>query len=546
MMKFGAVKHKRIICQTLALLVILSAFSVTTRFINAASTPVLSIVPTGNSGATAGTTTIIPAQAVSSTFSVDVRVDNYASVNIGGTNNGVSGASYTVNWDASVLGFISYSDGSWLPSQSNIGDSTASTSDGKLTIGQIAFGSSSESTADASSGSVSVTIKFQVLSAGSTSITLEPQGAGVPYLIAPETPQDGITAGYPVPGTLTANAQYGSSSATSNSPVYGPTASFTPSDGSTFKVGAPITLDATSSHPGNDSQVCNITGYAWSVECLNGTVFASLAGEIATFTPNSLGSLRIILIVTAPDVNSSPSPSYVNASSTSAIINVVSTVQSVSIKVFTGNGGSDVTYGPLQLVPTYALVTDGNGTMPDEGVIFTIEDANGSYYYRQGVTNESGIATIQPSFRLPSPNFGSHQTGFGKWSITASAKVLGVNINDTTFFNFNYVNGIENVTIPRSIQKGQALSIQLTIDNQDLSAQWTQLSITLFDQASIPIGSSTLTVSQQIQNITVVDTSITIPTWAFAGQATVYLCLFANSTNLPLSPEGIANFNILS
>jgi hypothetical protein len=426
-------KHKSIICLALAFLVVFSVFSVTTRFINATSAPVLSIVPTDDSGAAAGSTTIIPAQAVGSTFSVDVRVDNYASVNIGGTENGVCGASYIVTWNPAVLKYLSYQDGSWLPDQNNAGDLTTNAAIGQLLIGQIAFNTANAmATADSASGSVSATIKFQALSTGSTVIALEPQ-PGVAYLLAPETTADGVTSGHAVPGIQTANAQYGSSS---------------------------------------------------------------------------------------------------------------SSGQSVNIDVYTSEGASGQTYGPLQLVPTYALITNASVPIPNQSVMFTIRDANGTCYYRQGDTNENGIATINPPFRMP-PDLG--QKSFGTWSITASADVLGETLYTTVNFTFGYVNDIEsNVTIPASIYRGETLPIQFTIDNQELSSSLTQVSITLFDNASVPIGSSTLTVTQQTQNITVIDAAIVIPSWAFTGEATAYICLLGNSTSVPLVPESEAHFNILS
>ncbi len=106
--KLKTIKRKSVICLLLTFLIIFSVFSSATRLINAASAPVLSIVPTGIGGATSGTTTMIQSEAVGSNFSVDIRVDNYASVNIGGKNNGVSGASYFVTWNPAVLGLVSY------------------------------------------------------------------------------------------------------------------------------------------------------------------------------------------------------------------------------------------------------------------------------------------------------------------------------------------------------------------------------------------------------------------------------------------------------
>ena len=182
-------KHKKLISLALIFMFALSVFAVMTHLINAATTqnaPIISIVPTGDPGATS--ITILPTVAVGATFSVDVRIDDYSGVNIGGTNNGINGASYVVTWNIASLEFVSYTDVvTWLPSQFNV-DITADTANGELTIGQSAFGSSAEDTADNSAGSVSATIEFQVVSnTVGTTIGLEQQGTNVPYLTAPET-----------------------------------------------------------------------------------------------------------------------------------------------------------------------------------------------------------------------------------------------------------------------------------------------------------------------------------------------------------------------
>jgi hypothetical protein len=526
-------KHKSLICLTFVFIVVFSVFSVTTRLINAVNAPVLSVVLSGSMN-----TYSIPAQAVGSTFKVDVCVDDLSSV-----IPGVNSVSYSLTWDPTVLWCISKTDNTWLPSQSNMGDLPFNNTSGIVTIGQVAF-DISNAEACTTVSNVSATFAFKVVSAGSCIIGLQPSVMGVPYLSYP----DSQGKSHAVIGTTTVNATYDPVITTSSS-VHGPTAEFTPTAGSSFKIDSSIMLNANLSQPGYDTQTCPITNYAWSVEYLNGTTFASFTGETATFDAAVGGTFRIVLIVTAKDVENPPSPTYVSTNSASALIRVVSIQQSANIDVFTDREGtsegvSGGAYGPLQVVRAYALVTFDNASMPGENVMFTILDANGSSYYRLGVTNESGIATIQPSFRLPAPNFDSPQTGFGTWSITASADFLGVTMSDTTNFTFGYLSAIENVTLPSTINRNEVLPIQLTINNQELSTQLAQLSVTLFDQADEPIGSSTLTVTQQTQEITILDAAITIPSWAFTGQATAYLCLLTNSS-LPLAPESVANFNIL-
>jgi hypothetical protein len=207
-MNIKHLKTKQLVALALALFMVVPMLLAAAPLVKAAGGPAtISIVPTGASGVVAGTTTNIPVQGTTTTFQLDVRVDNYANINIGGTNNGVSGISYVVSWDPTVLQYVSKTDASWLPSQSNSGDLTNHVTTGQLTIGQTAFDTSDPmQTASSSTGSVSVTITFRVLSTGTSMIALSPQ-TGVAYLAAPETVA-GVTSGHAVTGTLTANAQY--------------------------------------------------------------------------------------------------------------------------------------------------------------------------------------------------------------------------------------------------------------------------------------------------------------------------------------------------
>ncbi len=335
--------------------------------------------------------------------------------------------------------------------------------------------------------------------------------------------------------------------------AYGPKANFTPVDGSIYVLGSPVILNATSSQPGYDTQTCNITNYAWSVEYPNGTTFTSLTGETATFNASVEGAFRIILIITANDTQSSPNVNYTATDSTSATVYIVPNPEGTKIDVFTDKGGvgSNATsgqYSPLQTLLMYASVTSDNVSLSNQNVLFTVQNSNGSVIaVRQGVTNGTGIALAQ--FRLPSPDPNSPQTNFGTWSVTAAVNVLGTTVNDTTAFVFSYscyLSGVQKVQMPASVHRLETFPIQLTVNSSYYPAQWTQLSITVFDQAGIPIGSSTVSTSQT-KTITVMSSDIVIPSWAFTGQATVYICLLTNSSSsraVPLSPETVATFNI--
>ncbi len=362
-------KRKNLVGLALVCIVVASVFALTTRFIDAQTAPVLSIVPTGASGASG--TTIISSQAVGTTFSVDVRLDNYASVNVGGANNGVSEISYLVHWDPAVLTETNLVHNSWLPDQSKMGTLPVDNTNGYQTVGQICFGSDSQETADSSTGSVSTTLTFKVLSAGTTALTLAPSDVGVPYLSAPSTVDN---KNHDVTGTITFDAQYGLSTSptpiTSIPPsptptpgsVYSPTAVVSTQNGTVFQTGSQIVLDGSSSTPGSDNQICPITNYAWLVQYPDGSRFNAASGSIVSIVVNTTTSLRVNLIVTAKDVNTSPSPQYVNTSATSIWINVELPQQMTKLDVFTNKGGtgpntSSGPFGPQELVRLFAYVS---------------------------------------------------------------------------------------------------------------------------------------------------------------------------------------------
>jgi hypothetical protein len=558
-------KRKNLICLALVFIITFSAFAAMVHFINAATqtAPIISIVPKGQQGATS--TTIIPAQSVGSNFYVDVRVDNYASVNIGGTNNGVSGASYVVTWNQAVLEFVNYTDGAWLPDQSNAGDVSNYVADGNLTIGQIAFNTGNAmATADNSAGSVSATLNFTVVSTSTTTIGLEQQGASVPYLVAPETVGE-LTSDHAVPNVTAVNAQYGSSTSSSpspspssspapttspnptptpSSPTHGPTAIISIQNGTTYETGEQILLNGGSSTLGYDAisaESCPITNYAWLVQYENNSVFGAFSGSGVTIVVNSAGWLQVTLIVTAPDVNTSPNPQYTNTSITSVWIDVQPPQQLAKI-VLTS---SQAVYAPQQLVRLYAYVTFNGASEANENVVFTVLSPNGTVIsIRTAFTNSSGYA----SQSYVTPNIGT--SNFGTWTVIASVEVAQVVVTDKITFEYNYLVTVttNGITLPSSVARGGTMTIKVNIQNTAGITLGSTVAITIYDQNDVPIGSSLSTVSNAASGASI-SATFTIPTWAYVGEATVYVnILTGNPTSggVPLSPERTANFLITS
>jgi len=286
----------------------------------------------------------------------------------------------------------------------------------------------------------------------------------------------------------------------------------------------------------------NITNYGTSPVTIAGAGTIANASQADTdlYPPAAVTCSSATVIVTntfsGDSASTGPSPS------------TNSTLQNARIQVFTDKGGifasgTSATYGPQDLLEIYALLTYQKSAVPDQYVLFSVQNTNGTIMaITSAITNQTGIAHVE--YRLPSPDLNATQFVFGPWTITANFDVLQVTISNKTTFNFNYLTNIESIKIPSVVHRSQILPIELTIDTGLFATPGSELDITIFDQANVPVGSCTFTNTLQMQNFTVVDVTIAIPSWAFTGQATAYMCLLtANGT--ALAPESVANFQIL-
>ena len=286
----------------------------------------------------------------------------------------------------------------------------------------------------------------------------------------------------------------------------------------------------------------NITNYGTSPVTIAG------AYTIANFTQANINSYPPTAMtcnsatVTVTNTSSGGSPSTSPSPSTN------STLQNALIQVFTNKGGifasgTSATYGPQDLLEIYALLTYQKSAVPDQYVSFSVQNTNGTIVaVTSAITNQTGIAHVE--YRLPSPDHNATQIVFGTWTITASFEVLQVTISNKTTFNFNYLSNIEKIKIPADIHRSQILPIELTIDTGLFATPGSELDITIFDQANVPIGSYTFINTLRMQNFTVVDVTIAIPSWAFTGQAAAHMCLLT-ANGAALAPESVVNFEIL-
>jgi hypothetical protein len=337
---------------------------------------------------------------------------------------------------------------------------------------------------------------------------------------------------------------------------HGPTAQFSPLNNTSYNLGDSVFLNASKSTSGYDtlnaSEICPITAYTWRVEYLNGTVFGTYTGEIVSFSADAEGFFRIILIVTASDPTPPSDSEFVPTDTASVIIRVGSSPLVSNVDVFTDRGGVGVSvssgaYGGNEIMRIYALVTYADVPVANQDVAFTVNDSSGLVVaVRTARTNQTGFAYTE--YRLLNPNGVLSASSAQIWSITASVNVSQTTVSDIAPFAFGYLGSIQNLQVPQSVHRLESLSIQLTISNFVNSTAWSELDITLFDTANVPIGSCTVIHSPEMQNFTVVAAHIFVPSWAFTGQATAYVCLLAQSADgksVPIAPEVAKTFQIL-
>ncbi len=179
-MKTKIFKTKSVIALALVLFMVVPMLFAALPGVKAQTTPVLSVVPDGQPGATM--TTMIAGLAVGSTFTVDIRVDD-----IGDISQGINGLSYSITYNAAVLQLTGHATKNASFWGANVGDVTSivTTSSGVFTESAIIVpsGAPDEST---NTPGVATTLTFKVLTTGQSDINFQPSDVGVAYLTYPD------------------------------------------------------------------------------------------------------------------------------------------------------------------------------------------------------------------------------------------------------------------------------------------------------------------------------------------------------------------------
>ena len=506
-----------------------------------------------------------------STIKIDVRID---SVSVGFWGWTIS----TVSWNPAVLTLTKVTEGTFLADNTN-GDPTSFVGNSKslwnLTGGTIMGGiSEAISAADTSidPSGVVATLSFNVTGYGNSAVTIaggnlrvtSSDTAGVNVVCNNATVT--VLSNNPTP-TPTATPTPTPTPSPTPSPTatppptlgipQGPAATFIPQNGTAFAVGSTVMLDGTSSANGYDTVVCPITNFTWIVQYPDSSVLGTYTGPTVFFRALNVTTLKITLIVTAPDLNSSPASNYIATSTTNAVIHIQSNL-SGNIDVFTDKGGIGQNvnagiYNSSDLVKVYALVTYGGASVPaGDLVAFGVFAPGGNAtVFRVPQTNDTGYAFME--FRLPDPN--SNPQLLGVWSIVASVTIESVVVTDS--LNFTYQNNISynnissfsitSIQLPANVSRSNTLNLNVTI--QSLADATSTLSVTICDQQEVPIAVYSVNVTSTTGGSIIVPIKLVIPSWSYVGTATVYADLMTNLPSVggvPRCPEKTANCQILT
>lgn len=339
-------------------------------------------------------------------------------------------------------------------------------------------------------------------------------------------------------------------------PPFSPTADFTyhPLHPIT---GAMVTFDATSSSSGFDgSQTCPVQEYTWDFDDGNVTVTSDPTIDHAYI---SEAIYNVNLTVYAPP-GPSGDPSYDPYGWVVKQVIVTAPVVGKYIDLYTQDtrypgyttpytgegvlGGQVDSYAPQDLVMLYAKVTYNLEPVANKLVAFEIHGPTNAYMnitiYRTAYTDTEGIANT--TFRIPWPDVNPEEIVFGVWEILAKVDIAEEWLSDTHWFVVDWTVKITNVklldfmnTPTFDFEELENVFINTTVLNRALTARNVTITIVIYDELGVPIGTAVTTYPNVPPGVTELDrvpvlVCITIPEWAYVGWGSVFVNAY---TKLP-------------
>jgi hypothetical protein len=407
--------------------------------------------------------------------------------------------------------------------------------------------SSSTGTGSSGSGSL-VTLTFQVVGYGSSNFviqyaTLKDTSVPAAFSDSQNMPMTYIGQSAPTP--------------------YGPTAVISSPTNGLFKMlGTSVSCDGTQSLNGFTGTTTDwIWWYNWTITTPSSTVIEN-PGDGSYYpydlTLDEVGDWTITLTVQTD-------PAGLNQTdSETVVVHVLPALSGPSLDVYTNHGGyynmtNSTGYAPQELINLYANVTYNGAPVVNKDVTFEVRDASGNLIaVRTARSDVNGVAVAE--YRLPWPDTSSPEGTFGVWSVSATVDISQTINYDRVCFIFDYMLEITDLsTSASSVVRGNQITVSMTVRNIDTLSHDCLATITLYDEAHVPIGVFTVTgtvpaasgavagVYPATSGVYTFTNTFTVPTYAFVGLATAYgdvLTGLPSVGGVVYCPEASTNFSI--
>ncbi len=212
-------------------------------------------------------------------------------------------------------------------------------------------------------------------------------------------------------------------------------------------------------------------------------------------------------------------------------------------------------FGPEQRVLLYAFVMFNDA--PVESVLVAYETSlpNGTCFYLSAVTNSSGFAVANFTTYMPRGNVEEGDV-FGLWSVLAKSSIDGFEFQDTMTFKVGWIVKLisvraiyENLTDGTVFGLGGKVGFEVSLRSIAMSLKSAMITIVIQDEVHVPVSYLVIRDFQVQPNEKLVYAyfRLTIPTWAFVGDAAVYVSALtgpASEGGIPYCPEVTTSFYI--
>jgi len=204
-------------------------------------------------------------------------------------------------------------------------------------------------------------------------------------------------------------------------------------------------------------------------------------------------------------------------------------------------------FAPQENATLCVELTYGGAPIALKNVAFEVHSPHDDIVFtRQAKTNLEGIACI--SFRIPWPDINPEAIVFGDWYVYADADVAEMKVYDTLNFTVGWIVSVTESITETPVCRGDTVDVDFNITNISHVTRSVFITITIYDDLGVPVAfmGELVTVDPGTHSYSY---TLTIPTWAYVGEGTVYINLYTGASpsncGVCYSPEHPQTFAIL-